>query len=967
MKRLTTFLTSLLIVAAVTCSTSWANEAPPAPKITIKGKVIAADDKLPIIGAYIKLNAADSTNLTKQGYVVVTDPEGNFVISSTEKNSTVTVSFIGYKDFNKEIVRQTGKAEFDLGTITLSTQAINIGSVVVVGRAAISKVSGDTIQYNAAAFKTNPDATTEDLLKKMPGVTTDDNGALQSQGEKITKVLVNGKEYFDDDPSLALKSLPAEAVESIQVFDDQSEQAKFSGFDDGERVKTINIVTKKGVIGSTFGKVFGGYGTDNRYVGGVGINSFNEKHRVTIVAQADNVNGRGFTLSDIANSQGGRGGGRGGMSGGGGSDLGAFTTPTRGGIMTGQMAAINYNGELGKRFKLSGNYTFQGRKADSWQAINQDYLMMSRQYIDTTESLGYEYSHNAVIRTEWNPNEYNRIRFNPRVSFSTNRGSSYNNAITYLNGNLGNATRNQYSTDMMSYNVSTDLWWQHRFKKAGRTMSIGGIINGRKAIGNREQYSIYGSNDPILGWVPDTINQQGHITTSGSTITGMATYTEPLSKSSRLSVNYSIRYDRSISDKVGLNYDKAMQDYSLLDTVTTNYFYRNYTTQNAGLGYNFVKGKTLTINANLNYQYATLGNDESFPRQVMSKYSFNAILPGVRISFTPKQGQNLNLDYTTNSIFPSVNQLQDVLDVNNPLQVSKGNPNLGQGYSNNLRLRYNYANTEKNSNFSLMLSANQTSNYIANHRIFLEQDTIVNGTAIPAGARYTTPVNLSGYFNAMMFATYSFAIKPIKSNMSASVFYRFSNTPSIENYIDYISVNNSIGMNLSLTSNISENVDFTLAYRPSLRLSKGGVGNFDRYFSHDVSAFVNIIFWKGFFINADASWRNSFGTQESYGQHYGIVNAAIGKKFFKYKQGDLRIQGYDLLNQNRSFWQSTNDTYVQTTTSTILQRYFMVSFTYKFDTRKSRSAANYGQGESQSGGRWMPRNSGGGGSMRPVH
>lgn len=902
------------------------------PSVTIRGTVILADENTPAIGAVVKLNAADSAKLTRRGRVVASGADGKFTIYSTEKKSDITIEYTGYKPKKVEI--PAGKSVVDLGSINLFVEPFNIGSVVVAGKASMSKVVGDTVQFNAAAFKTNPDATTEDLLKKMPGVTTDESGNVQSQGQSIGKVYVNGKEYFDD-PSLALKSLPQDAVESIQMYDDKSDQAKFSGFDDGERVRAINIVTKKGVMNSTFGKAYVGYGTDGRYSAGVGVNTFTDKHRFTITAQANNVNNQGFTLSDIASGS-GRGGGRGRFSSGG-NDLAGFSTTSRGGITQSVMAGVNYTGELSKKFKLTGSYFFSWRQADVWNLRSQDYLTTPRNYNSSDTSMGYETSHNLRLRSEWNPNENNRIIFNPSLNYTLNYGNSINRSTTLMEGALSNGAINNYGTNLARMDGSADLWWQHRFAKAGRTMSIGGVIGGRKDMGRRNQYSIYESlsDDGLL--TPETLKQIADVTSSGYNFTASATYTEPISKSSRLSANYSISYDKTITNKDGFNWDEAVQDYIARDTTTTNYINRNYTTHLAGIGYSLVKDKMINLSAGVNYQNATLNNKQitlTKDEPVKTSTAFEAVLPSLRLSLTPKKGHNLNIDYNTSSIFPSVTQLQDMINTDNPLQVSKGNANLKQSYSHRLFLRYNFSDTEKNLNLNIFGSATATSDYIATHRRFLAADTVVNSTVIVRGAQYSEPVNLQGYFNASLFTTFGFGIKPIKSNVNITAHYRYSRTPSMQDYTSYISDVNSFGGNISLTSNISENIDFTLSYRPRVNLSQGGAGNFDRYFSHDASAFINVIFLKHFFVNADASWRNTFGTQASYSQHYALINGAIGAKFLKNNSAEVRLSVYDALGQNRSLWQSTTDTYTQISQSQVLQQYFMLSFTYKFDTRK---------------------------------
>lgn len=903
-------------------------------QITITGRVVdAANVNEPLAGAFVKLNPKDSANLTKTGNIVVADGNGYFSIRSSKPTCEIEISYIGYNPILMQVSSKNNK----LGVIKLVESGVRADLVEVIAKSTMGRIIGDTTQFNAAAFKTNPDATTEDLIKKMPGVTVNSDGAIEAQGEKVTKVFVNGKEYFDDDPSLALKSLPVDAVESVQLYDDKSEDAKFSGFDDGERVKTINIVTKKGMMNSAFGKVYGGVGTDGRYTGGVGVNYLADNQRFVFVAQSNNVNNQGFSVMDV---MGGGGSGRGRRWGGGGSsDVSEYTTSARGGITQTNFAGASYSGEFTDKLKLSANYFFNGLGSDQNGTKTQNYLSMPRYYDQETASQGYQYNHRFRAKVEWTPNETNKITFSPRVNYTVNHGASYNMAqtLTALDGDMTNSAINNYGTKLDTYNITGDLWWQHRFKKAGRTLSIGGVVYAEKAWGDRSQNSIYGSLTNDI-WVTDSIRQIGFLDNSRTTFTGSATYAEPISKRSVLNFNYSFSYDKSISDKMGLNYDKLRQDYTLLDTTTSNYMVRNYSTHDAGIGYNYTIAKKLTLSASVRYQYAILNNKQTFPTPLDPvQYDFNAVLPNVSLRFTPNKTSSLVFNYTTYSIFPSVSQLQNILDATNILQVSMGNPSLKQSYTHNVRANYNYNNTPKNINFQLALTANTTSNYIANHRQFLTQETTINGKVLPSGAQLTSPVNLNGYYNAGVFSNLSFGLDFIKSNASVMAYYRFVQSPSVENNVFYSSMSNSLGGRFQITSNISEKVDFTIAYSPSMRLSNST--RFDRYFSHDASLFFNVYLWKGFYVQADGTWKNSFGTQESYSQHFGLLNAAIAQKFFN-NQFEVKLSAYDLLNQNRSFWQSTTDTYIQTTTSNVLKRYFMVSLMWKFDTRKSKEFTN---------------------------
>ncbi len=964
--------------------------------VSLKGRVVGGDDGLPIAGAYVMINPGEPDVAKRTS---LTGSDGGFAVTSREKTTTVRVSFIGYRDYLRTIAPSEG-ATVDLGTIRLQPEAQMAQEVTVAAKAPMATMRGDTLQYNAAAFKTNPDASSEDLLKKMPGVTTDENGAVEVHGQTVSKVYVDGKEFFADDPAVALKTLPADVVESMQIFEDKSDESKFSGFDDGERIKAINIVTKSGVSTSTFGKAYAGYGTDNRYSVGAAANIFNTNQRWTVLASRNNVNNQGFTLNDIASSMTGR---RGGMGMGGGSDVSQFTTNVRGGIRTTTMAGLNYQGDF-EKVKLNGSYFFNNVNADIWKAVGQDYKNISRLYNDTTATKGYNYQHRANLRVEWNPNETNRIFFAPRVTYSTNHGHSESMQNTWLDGLLSNSAENRYRTKLGTYDASANVWWMHRFGKAGRTLSLGGSVGGSNGWGDRTQRSVYGTSDDdpstdggegsdgrlsVLslytkaaglddGLVYSILNQNGTLGTPGFDASGRVSYAEPLSKSSRIQFSYRFSYDKSESRirSYDVIADSELGEILELDPTTSNLFDRNQTRHSATVGYNWVKKNKITLNAAVSYQYSTLNDDQTYPSELESRYHFDAWLPRLRFEWRPTKMQSLNVVYRRNTSTPNVNQLQEVLDLSNPLQVYAGNPNLRQSYTDRIEVRYNLANPEKSTNFHLFAFANFTQDYIANHRRYLTSDEEYQGTTIVRGAQFSSPVNLNGYISANAFGIYSFRINPLRSNMNIGFRYQYAQTPSMEDYVKYLSRSNRMGLNLSLTSNISENIDFTVAYRPSLNFTtsrqKDRVADqlnrtFDRYVGSDLAAFLNIFLWKGLFINADATWKNSFGTQASYSQHYALLNAGIGYKFLKYRQAEIRVSGYDLLNQNRAFRQQSFDTYTQTTLSNVLKRYFLVSFTYKFDTRKGRSADNYGASDRPSmfGGRGGQGGHPGGAPMGP--
>lgn len=936
-------------------------------KVTIKGNVNFVDDPLDAVGVRVVLNIADTAKLNQRGRVVLTSTKGAFQIITDEQDIDLTFSYVGYRTVTIKVPRTEGQSVLNIGDVDMHIAAKDVQSVVVTAAVPMATVVEDTIIYNAAAFKTNPDATAEDLLKKFPGITTDDSGNIEAQGEAIGKVLVNGKEYFEDDLSLALKTLPVDAVESMKLYDDLSDDAKFTGFDDGERVKTINIITKAGVMNSTFGKAYAGYGTDSRYATGVGVNKFSDLHRFTLVGQVNNVNNQGFTLSDISgNSR---------FGGSRGSGVSGFTTSNSNGIMESYMLSANYNGEFDK-VKLSAAYSYSGSNSDNWKNSEQDFLTEDRQYDSYSENRGFGNNHTLTSRLQWQPTDIDRIQATVRAYYSNNFGtsSSLSDLSYYSTDDLASEIYNNvisssdYETKLDRFSASGNFYWTHRLPKAGRTFSINASLSGNKDIGDRTQYSDYSSlSDYILDTVSYTIDQIGTINSSGYSVAGGATYTEPLSDNSRISLNYKVDYNRSFSDQLGLNYDQAVLDYVLQDTSTTNYMNSNYTTQNVGLAYSYSMDRKLRINASFSYQNSMQNNNEitlSPDSPFQNDYTFQAWIPSLRINYTPVTGHNLSLEYRASSNFPTVSQLQDILDTSDPLSVSVGNPDLEQTYSHRLNFKYSMADMQRNLNFGFYANATFTNDYISNERVYLDQDTIINGTTVVSGAQFSKPTNLQGYMNSSVSTNFGFPLNFISSNFNISAYYRYSRTPSLVNSVEYITNSNRIGGMLSLTSNISESVDFTIRYSPGLSLSSAST-SFDRYFSHNLSLNANIYLGQYVFVNTDVSWKNSYGTIDSYDQHYIMLNAAIGAKFLKDRRGEIKLSVYDALGLNQSYNQSTEATYIQITQSQILERYYMLSFTFKIDTRKNKSSdRDYDSGRGMRGERGGDSGEGGGGGGR---
>ncbi len=453
---------------------------------SITGRVVDKKDGKPLVNVSAALSRLDSGAAGG----AVSDEDGDFTIENLSVGKyLLKLNYLEYTEVTRSITIAGGN--IDLGTIRLAATNKELKSVTVAAKQERATQLGDTSQFNANAFKTHADATAEELVTKMPGVTSDNNG-VKVNGEALQQVYVDGKPFFGNDPTLALRNLPAEVVDKIQVFDKLSDQSTFTGFDDGNSQKTMNIVTKGSKREGVFGKLYAGYGTDDRYIAGGSLNIFHGDQRFTIIGLSNNINQQNFSAQDIlgvtgnssGQNRGGFGGGRGGGSGGGNGGGNNFLVGQQSGITTTNSLGFNYSGNWGKKLKVSGSYFFNGTDNKSNTAIDRNYYT-NIHYNEMDTSDARNYNHRVNLRFEYTFDSVNTVIFTPSVSFQDNNTSTHQFATTDTNDNLLSRTLNLNTNKYTGYNSSDNLLIQHKFKKARRTLSlnIAGTLNEKTGDG----------------------------------------------------------------------------------------------------------------------------------------------------------------------------------------------------------------------------------------------------------------------------------------------------------------------------------------------------------------------------------------------------------------------------------------------------------------------------------------------------
>lgn len=923
---------------------------------SLQGSVRDANDQQALIGVSVVVSPAADTSIRSGA---VTDMDGNFMIANLAAGSYVLrISYLGYEPVTRSV---NLLADQDLGVLQMKTGNNVLQTVTVEGTQIRSQQLGDTSQFNAGSFKTNPDANAEDLITKMPGVTSD-NGTVKVNGEDVKQVLVDGKPFFGDDPNAALKNLPSEIIDKIQVFDQQSDQSQFTGFDDGNTKKTINIVTKRGRNNGVFGRLQAGYGTDDRYTAGGNLNFFNGDRRISIVGLANNVNQQNFSSEDLlgisdggggrggfggsGGGRGGRGGGRGGSSdgggnfGGGGGGSSNFLVGQQNGITQTQSGGINYSDTWSKKLKVTGSYFFNRSENTNTTTLTRSYFATDPDsalgYNETGTSRSINYNHRANLRLEWNIDSNNSLLIVPRVSFQNNESDRNILGLSTIGANgLDGRVQNRYTSNNSGYSLGNQLLYRHRFAKPGRTISVGINTTYNEKTGDGSLYSLneyYGSDTTLT-------DQRYDLSSDGINLSGNLTYTEPLSRKSQLMVTYNPSYNRSNSDKETFN--NTQDGYTDLDTSLTNTYENTYTTQRGGLGYRY-NDSQYNFMVSLNAQQAVLDGDQSFPYPLQVNKTFTNLLPSAMFNYRFSRTQNLRLMYRTNTNPPSITQLQNVVDNSNPLLLRTGNPDLKQDYTHTLSLRYGNTNSKKGTGLFIFASASMVNDYVANNTVIATNDTVVRGVALNRGSQLSFPVNIDGNWSARSFLTYSLPISPIKSNLNLSGGYTFNRTPGLINNLTNYANTHAINGGVVLSSNISENIDFTLSYQGAYNIVNNTLqAQSDyNYYSQNTSLKLNWIFLDRFVANTNFNHTLYSGLGEGYDRNFLLWNASLGYKFLKDKSLQADIYAFDLLDQNNSISRTITDAYVEDAQTQVLQRYVMLRLTYTLRQFKGTAAAN---------------------------
>lgn len=910
---------------------------------SVNGVAFDTISKQPVAAATVTvLERKDSSLVT----FTMTGSDGRFELKGLANGDyRLMITHVSYHNSNKFFSITEANKTAELGNLIMNDKAKVLEEVVLAAEAPPVTLINDTIQYNAGSFKVQPNASVEQLLKKLPGVKVEKDGTIKAQGEKVNRVLVDGKEFFGNDPKVATKNLPADAVDKVQVYDKQSDQATLTGFEDGNYEKTINLKLKKDKKKGMFGKVNAGVGNKERYEGKFNVNSFKGARQFSAIGMGNNTNAEGFSFMDILNFSGElarmqRGGGGNiniNISGEDAAAMGINGGGRNNGINTAWGGGLNYNNIIGSKLDFQSNYFYNRYNPNQESHIQRQYFLPDSSYFYNQNSFAdnLNNSHRFNLNTLYQVDSMNSIRITPSFSYQTTNNRSQTDYQTLSEDKvLTNEGFSNNTSSTKGYNFRNDITWRKKFARKGRTFSLSLQTSLNESDGDGSLSSInsfYYPNGSLLK--RDTLNQQS--TTKGDLkgYNARAVYTEPVWKKSLLEFSVSKSNTKSTSEKLTHDYNKLNGKYDQLNNTLSNDFENTYGYINAGIRIRTQK-KKYSYAVGANWQQAELeGKITTGVKDSLISKTFRNILPNARFQYNFTRFKSFSLSYNTSTNQPGMSQLQPVPDNSNSLNIREGNPDLKQEFNHTAQVHLTLVSPYKNKNLFMFLTAQATQNKIVNY------DSINS-----LGVKRTKPVNVNGVYNINSSISYSMPVRFLKGTVEVSsntgVFKTKQFINTVGNDIRTFSVGPELRLDMNPTEKLNVGVGAGFNYNKTKYSLQSALNT--NYLSQEYNASLDWEMPKGFFFATDFMYTINSQRAAGFNTKVPLWNASISKQMLKFNRGELKLSARDLLNKNVGISRNTNNNYIEDSKVLTLRQFFLLSFTYSLSKTGLNNAGSGG-------------------------
>ena len=756
------------------------------------------------------------------------------------------------------------------------------------------------------------------------------DGTVKAQGEKVQKVLVDGKEFFGNDPKIATRNLPADAIDKVQVYDKLSDQAQLTGFDDGNSEKTINLKLKKDKKKGVFGKINAGAGTDERYEGKFNVNSFKGARQMSAIGMGNNTNAEGFSFMDVLNFTGAlsqlkNGGGDINLTIGENDPLAGLLGGNNTGINTTFGGGVNYNNIIGTKTDFQSNYFYSRYNPNRISNVLRQYFSPANLYRQNSYTDNLNNNHRLNLNADYQIDSFTSLKITPSFSYQKTKNKTLSDYATWSDqgtvindGNSNNLTNNE------GYNLNTNILFRKRFHKKGRTFSLNLLTNLNNSKGDGSLKSITSFFDPNSSMRNlDSVNQINNTANDLKGYNAKAVYTEPVFKKSLLEFSIGKSNTISTSSKTTYDYNQGNGKYDLINPSLTNDYKNTYGYANTGFRFR-KQTKTYNYSAGLSWQQADLegkvtGNIKD---STISKH-FSNLLPSARFQYYFSKFKNILVNYSTSTNQPTITQLQPVPDNSNPLYIKLGNPNLKQEFMSTLRVNASFVNPYKNRNFFVFLTAQQTNNKIVSY------DKINQ-----FGVDSVRPVNVNGVYNVNGTVSWGFPVRFLKGSLDLSSNIAYDKGKQlVGDAANKIQVNkiNTITLGPQVRLDMSPTEKLNLSLTGGLNYSKSGYSiesaRNSKYINQEYSAEIDWQLPKSFFFSSDLNY-SIYNYMSGFNTKVPLWNASVSKQMLHFNRGELKFTVNDILNKNVRITHSANQNYIEDSRVNSLRRFFLLSFTY---------------------------------------
>jgi hypothetical protein len=867
----------------------------------LKGTVIDSTENTPLEAATISVFLASDSSLVSYALSGI---KGEFAVHDVPRETAcwLMVTFNGYNAVIKSFRIPAGKQELDIRAIRINKAYSELGQITVVAHKPPVVIRQDTIEFNVGSFVTRPNGMIEDVLRQMPGVEIESDGTITINGKKVSKVTLDGKEFFGDDPRIATRNLPKDIIDKIQVTDNRSRESRFNKIKTGDEDLAINLTIRKDKNQGWLGMAGAGYGSDKRHEAFANINYFNDGRQLSFLGNANNTNRGNYSGEnfDISSSS--------GTLGGGGQ-----------GISTTQSGGLNFNENISSALRMSGSYFINGANNKNVHRLQRQNILPDTTFLYYANSVtnNEHRNHRLVLNSNYNPDSLTEIHLAVSVNIDNTEMSAGNDAISIGgSGALINSSVNNFASHSGGWSGSGNIFIGKRFSKEGRSISttVNFDYNHQPVREeNKGENIFFDDNNETREW----IDQRSDVSNKGKGISISLSYNEPMGEDVTLSLQHNYFNNRNKSDKQTNRFNPVTGNYDITDSLFTNAFINSTETHYPKLQLQFRRNK-LRWSLGAGLQYITQDNMSTDESATIKQHHAN-FAPSANIGYNFSKTFNIDLYYTGRSQQPSIMQLQPVPDNRNPLYVTEGNPDLQPSFHHSIRI--NARQTKGTSFWHASLAAATVICQIINETFFDEY-----------GRRVSRPLNVNGNYNLTWNLQYSKSLKrrnfSFRLNLGARGNYTHNTTftNKIKNEANLYGISPTVSLNLTYKDIFSVQPSFNMRYQ----FAKYSLPTINDV-QYNTKRLRMTMFWnypKRLIIENSLLYTYNSRTAPGFRKGVTMWSAALNWQVFARQQGTIRLAVYDILKQNLGIYRHITEYYVEDSQSQVLQQYFLASFIY---------------------------------------